>query len=200
MREASDEVLSTLVREAWPDTQDSEMSKAMSRIDNSDPTIGARIMGIAFPPRENNFYCRGLGKRGEGVLKTTPGFQRKAASTSSRTTSTINRTTQLESEVQRLREQQAAQAARAAEAASQQAYIASLAAFNTAQAAYVAEIYAIQQAQHQQMLQYMQDFAAAQSQGLPPPPMPPPMTLPQPPQPPQQPPEDDFNLDDIDFT
>ena len=88
----------------------------------------------------------------------------------------------------------------ASQAASQTAYIASLAAFNTAQAAYVAEIYAIQQAQQQQMLQYMQDFAAAQSQGLPPPPMPPPMTLPQPPQPPQQPPEDDFNLDDIDFT
>ena len=197
MREASDEVMSALVRETWPDTQEEEMSEAMSRIDNSDPTIGARIMGTAFPPRGNNFYCRGLGKRGEGVLKTTPGFQRKATSTSSSTTSTINRTTQLESEVQRLREQQAAQAAQAAsQAASQQAYIASLAAFNTAQAAYVAELYAIQQAQQQQMLQYMQDFAAAQSQGLPPPPM----TLPQPPQPPQQPPEDDFNLDDIDFT
>ena len=197
MREASDEVLSTLVREGWPDTQDSEMSEAMSRIDNSDPTIGARIMGTAFPPRGNNFYCRGLGKRGEGVLKTTPGFQRKAASTSSRTTSTINRTTQLESEVQRLREQQAAQAA---QAASQAAYIASQAAFNAAQAAYVAEIHAIQQAQQQQLFQYMQDFATAQIQGLPPPPMPPPMTLPQPPQPPQQPPEEDFNLDDIDFT
>ena len=139
MREASDEVLSTLVREAWPDTQDSEMSEAMSRIDNSDPTIGARIMGIAFPPRENNFYCRGLGKRGEGVLKTTPGFQRKAALTNSRTT-------QLESEVQRLREQQAAQAA---QAALQAAYIASQTAFNAAQAAYVAELHAIQQAQQQ---------------------------------------------------
>ena len=149
MREASDEVLSTLVREGWPDTQDSEMSEAMSRIDNSDPTIGARIMGTAFPPRANNFYCRGLGKKGEGVLKTTPGFQRKAASTSSRTTSTINRTTQLESEVQRLREQQAA-------------HIASQAAYNAAQAAYVAEIHAIQQAQQQQMFQYMQDFTAAQ--------------------------------------
>jgi len=200
VREASDEVMSTLVRETWPDTQEEEMSEAMSRIDTSDPTIGARIMGTAFPPRGNNFYCRGLGKRGEGVLKNTPGFQRKATSTSSSTTSTINRTTQLESEVQRLREQQAAQAAQAAsQAASQQAYIASLAAFNTAQAAYVAEIYAIQQAQQQQMLQYMQDFAAAQSQGLLPPPMPPPMTLPQPPQPPQQPPEADINLDDIDF-
>ena len=137
MREASDEVMSTVVRETWPDTQEEEMSEAMSQIDTSDPTIGARIMGIAFPPRANNFYCRGLGKRGEGVLKTTPGFQRKAASTSSRTTSTINRTTQLESEVQRLREQQAVQAA----------YIASQAAFNAAQAAYVAEIHAIQQAQ-----------------------------------------------------
>ena len=177
MREASDEVMSAIVRETWPDTQEEEMSEAMSRIDTSDPTIGARIMGTAFPPRGNNFYCRGLGKRGEGVLKTTPGFQRKAASTSSRTTSTINRTTQLESEVQRLREQQAAQAA---QAASQAAYIASQAAFNAAQTAYVAEIHAIQQAQQQQMFQYMQDFIDAQLQGLPPPPMP----LPQPPQPP----------------
>ena len=193
MREASDEVLSTLVREGWPDTQDSEMSEAMSRIDTSDPTIGARIMGTAFPPRANNFYCRGLGKRGEGVLKTTLGFQRKATSTSSSTTSTINRTTQLELEVQRLREQQAAQAA------SQAAYIASQAAFNAAQAAYVAEIHAIQQAQQQQMFQYMQDFTVAQLQGLLPPPIPPPMPLPQPPQPPQQSPEADINLDDIEF-
>ena len=175
MREASDEVMSALVRETWPNTQEEEMSEAMSRIDTSDPTIGARIMGTAFPPRGNNFYCRGLGKRGEGVLKTTPGFQRKATSTSSCTTSTINRTTQLESEVQRLREQQAAQAA---QAASQAAYIASLAAFNTAQAAYVAEIHAIQQAQQQQMFQYMQDFTAAQLQGLPAPPMPPPYRYP----------------------
>ena len=151
MREATDEVMSTVVREAWPDTQDEDMSEAMSRIDTSDPTIGARIMGTAFPPRGNNFYCRGLGKRGEGVLKTTPGFQRKVASTSSRTTSTISRTTQLESEVQRLREQQAAQAA----------YIASQASFNAPQTAYAAEIHAIQQAQQQQMFQYMQDFTVA---------------------------------------
>ena len=148
MREASDEVMSALVRETWPDTQEEEMSEAMSRIDTSDPTIGARIIGTAFPPRATNFYCRGLGKKGEGVLMTTPGFQQKAASTSSRTTSTITRTTQLESEVQRLREQQAAQAA------SQAAYIASQAAFNVAQAAYVAEIHAIQQAQQQHMFQY----------------------------------------------
>ena len=166
------------------------MSEAMSRINTSDPTIGARIMGTAFPPRANNFYYRGLGKKGEGVLKTTTRFQRKATSTSSRTTSTISRTTQLESEVQRLREQQAAQAA----------YNASQAAYNAVQAAYVAEIHAIQQAQQHQMFQYMQDFTAAQLQGLPAPPMPSPIPLPQPPQPPQQPPEEDFNLDDIDFT
>ncbi|KAL6199893.1 hypothetical protein ACLB2K_029675 [Fragaria x ananassa] len=70
-----------------------------------------------------------------------------------------------------------------------------IAAYNAAQAAYVAEIHAIQQAQQQQMFQYMQDFIAAQLQGLPPPPMP----LPKPPQPPQQPPEADINLNDLDF-
>ena len=48
MREASDEVMSALVRETWPDTQEEEMSEGMSRIDTSDPTIGERIMGTAF--------------------------------------------------------------------------------------------------------------------------------------------------------
>ena len=64
MREGSDEVMSAIVRETWPDTQHEEMSEAMSRIDTSDPTIGARFMGTAFLLRANNFYCRGLGKKG----------------------------------------------------------------------------------------------------------------------------------------
>ncbi|KAL6194393.1 hypothetical protein ACLB2K_035477 [Fragaria x ananassa] len=70
-------------------------------------------------------------------------------------------------------------------------------------AAYVAKIHAIQQAQQQQMFQYMQNFTAAQLQGLPASPMPTAIPLPQPPQPPQetpqQPPEADINLDDLDF-
>ncbi|KAL6193993.1 hypothetical protein ACLB2K_035077 [Fragaria x ananassa] len=69
VREASDEVMSAIARETWLDTQDEEMSEAMSRIDTLDLTIGVRIMGTAFPPRANNFYCRGLGKKGKGVLK-----------------------------------------------------------------------------------------------------------------------------------
>ncbi|KAL6212628.1 hypothetical protein ACLB2K_017846 [Fragaria x ananassa] len=149
VREASDEVMSAIVGETWPDTQEEEMSEAMSR---------------------------------------------------SRTTSTITRTIQLELEVQRLREQQAAQAAyNAAQAAYNAAYVV----YNAAYAAYLAEIYAIQQAQQQQMFQYMLDFTAAQLQGLPPPPMLPLMPLPQPPQPPsqppQQPPEANINLDDLNF-
>ena len=179
MRQASDEVMAAIVRETWPDTQEEDMSEAMSRIDSSDLSVGARIMGTAFPPRGNNFYCRGLGKKGEGVLKTTPGFQKKGASTSSRTT-------QLEAEVQMLREQQAAQTA----------YTAALQEYN-------ATVYATQQAQQQQMFQYMQDLMAAQQQGLPLPPMPTPILLPQPPQPPQPPqkphPGADIDLDDIDF-
>ena len=120
MRQASDEVMAAIVRETWPDTQEEDMSEAMSRIDSSDLSVGARIMGTTFPPRGNNFYCRGLGKKGEGVLKTTPGFQKKGASTSSRTT-------QLEAEVQMLREQQATQAAyTAAREAAQTAYTAAL--------------------------------------------------------------------------
>ncbi len=180
MREASDEVMSAIVRETWPDTQEEEMSEAISRIDTSDPRVGARIMGTAFPPRENNFYCRGLGKKGQGVLKTTPGFQRKAASTSSRTT-------QLESEVERLRKEQAAQAA---------AHAAQIAEYR----AYTRALHAAQQAQQQQMFQYFQDFTAAQLQGLPPPPMPAPIELPLPPQSPhQQAPNSDIDLDHLDF-
>ena len=187
MRQASDEVMAAIVRETWPDTQEEDMSEAMSRIDSSDLSVGARIMGTAFPPRGNNFYCRGLGKKGEGVLKTTPGFQKKGASTSSRTT-------QLEAEVQMLLEQQAAQAAyTAAREAAQEAYTAALQEYTIAS-------HAAQQTQQQQMYQYMQDFIAAQQQGLPLPPMPPPIVLPQPPQPPQQPhPGADIDLDDIDF-
>lgn len=187
MREASDEVMSAIVRETWPDTQEEEMSEAMSRIDTSDPRVGARIMGTAFPPRENNFYCRGLGKKGQGVLKTTPGFQRKAGSTSSRTT-------QLESEVERLRREQAAQAAHAdAQAAAQAAQFA-------AYRSYTRALHAAQRAQQQQMYQYFQDLSAAQLQGLPPPPMPAPIDIPQSPESPyQQAPDPDIDLDHIDF-
>ena len=50
MRQASDEVMAAIVRETWPDTQEEDMSEAMSRIDSSDLSVGARIMGTAFPP------------------------------------------------------------------------------------------------------------------------------------------------------
>ncbi|KAL6141718.1 hypothetical protein ACLB2K_060006 [Fragaria x ananassa] len=135
-------------------------------------------MGTAFPPRENNFYCRGLGKKGQGVLKTIPGFQRKATSTNSRTT-------QLESEVERLREQQAAQAA----------------AHASQMAEYRAFTRALHATQQQQMFQYFQDFTAAQQQGLPPPPMPAPIELPLPPMqsPHQQARDSDIDLDHLDF-
>ena len=191
MREASDEVMSAIVRETWPDTQEEEMSEAISRIDTSDPRVGARIMGTAFPPRENNFYCRGLGKKGQGVLKTTPGFQRKAGSTSSRTT-------QLESEVERLRREQAAQAD--AHAAAQAAQAAAQAAQFAAYRSYTRALHAAQRAQQQQMYQYFQDLSAAQLQGLPPPPMPAPIDIPQSPESPhQQAPDPDIDLDHLDF-
>ena len=77
MRQASDEVMTAIVRETWPDTQEEDMFEAMSRINTSDLRVGARIMGTTFPPRGNNFYYRGLGKKGEGVLKTTSGFQKR---------------------------------------------------------------------------------------------------------------------------
>ena len=77
MREAEQEVMRDMVNDTWPGTAEDDMSEAMSRIDTSDPTVGARIMATAFAQRSNSYYCRGLGGAGKGILKTTPGFQRK---------------------------------------------------------------------------------------------------------------------------
>ena len=80
MREAEQEVIRGMVNDTWPGTAEDDMSEAMSRIDTSDPTVGARIMATAFTQRSNTYYCRGMGDAGKGILKTTPGFQRKTGS------------------------------------------------------------------------------------------------------------------------
>ncbi|KAL6202742.1 hypothetical protein ACLB2K_026447 [Fragaria x ananassa] len=77
VREAEQEVMRGMVNDTWPGTAEEDMSEAMSRIDTSDPTVGARIMATAFAQRSNTYYCRGMGGAGKGILKMTPGFQRK---------------------------------------------------------------------------------------------------------------------------
>ena len=53
MREAEQEVMRGMVNDTWPGTAEDDMSEAMSRIDTSDPTVGARIMATAFAQRSN---------------------------------------------------------------------------------------------------------------------------------------------------
>ncbi len=87
MRSAETSVMSAVARETFPDWPEEQMSDAISRLDTSDPIIGARIMGTAFPDRSNEYYCRGMGDVGKGILKDTPGFQRKKGASSSRQSS-----------------------------------------------------------------------------------------------------------------
>ena len=67
MREAEQEVMRGMVNDTWPGTAEDDMSEAMSRIDTSDPTVGARIMVTAFAQRSNTYYCRGMGDAGKGI-------------------------------------------------------------------------------------------------------------------------------------
>ncbi|KAL6204916.1 hypothetical protein ACLB2K_022183 [Fragaria x ananassa] len=192
-------------RQLWLQTQKEVSAPRMPEI-HREPTLGptssdSGSFGVQIPP-PHLFLPRMIPALptvdGSGTpiyplppLVAPSAAYQFVASTSSRATTT--KTTQLESEVQRLREQQAAQVA----------YNAAQAAYNAAQTTYAAEIHAIQQAQQRQMFQYMQDFTAAQLQGLSAPPMPTAIPLPQPPQPPQQHPqqplEADINLDNLDF-
>ncbi|KAL6219380.1 hypothetical protein ACLB2K_007139 [Fragaria x ananassa] len=120
-----------MVNDTWPGTAEDDMSEAMSRIDTSDPTVGARIMATAFAQRSNTYYCRGMGDAGKGILKTTPGFQRKGAAGASSSNSRLQdqfESLQSELEAQRARESEL-EAQRAREmAAMAESYAASTAA------------------------------------------------------------------------
>lgn len=51
MRAAEETVMSAVAKETFPDTPEEQMSEAISKLDTSDPFIGAMIMGTAFPER-----------------------------------------------------------------------------------------------------------------------------------------------------
>lgn len=77
MERARDQVMRDVVLETQPGIPEEEMPTAITQIDQSDPRIAARIFGSAFSTRTNHHWCRGMGDAGKGILKTTPGFQKK---------------------------------------------------------------------------------------------------------------------------
>jgi len=189
VREAEQEVMRGMVNDTWPGTAEDDMSEAMSRIDTSDPTVGARIMATAFAQRSNTYYCRGMGDAGKGILKTTPGFQRKGAAGASSSNSRLQdqfESLQSELEAQRAREM--------------------------AVAAHMERVNEVTNANQAAMGQWMTACMSALAAGQPFPPMPTPIPLPQwphpqwpqpqqqPPQPDQPPPQDPPNgNDELDF-
>lgn len=180
MREAEQEVIRGMVNDTWPGTAEDDMSEAMSRIDTSDPTVGARIMATAFAQRSNTYYCRGMGDAGKGILKTTPGFQRKGAAGAS---SSNSQTTRLQDQFASLQSELEAQRAREM-AAMAESYAAS-------NAAHMERVNEVTNANQAAMGQWMTACIAAHAAGQPFPPMPTPIPLPQWPQPQQQPPQPD---------
>lgn len=188
MREAEQEVMRGMVNDTWPGTAEDDMSEAMSRIDTSDPTVGARIMATAFAQRSNTYYCRGMGGAGKGILKTTPGFQRKGAAGAS---SSNSQTTRLQDQFASLQSELEAQRAREM-AAMAESYAAST-------AAHMERLNEVTNANQAAMGQWMTACIAAHAAGLDFPPMPTPIPLPQwpqPPQPDQPPPQDPPNGND----
>lgn len=180
MREAEQEVMRGMVNDTWPGTAEDDMSEAMSRIDTSDPTVGARIMATAFAQRSNTYYCRGMGDAGKGILKTTPGFQRKGAAGAS---SSNSQTTRLQDQFASLQSELEAQRAREM-AAMAESYAAS-------NAAHMERVNEVTNANQAAMGQWMTACMSALAAGQPFPPMPTPIPLPQWPQPQQQPPQPD---------
>lgn len=180
MREAEQEVMRGMVNDTWPGTAEDDMSEAMSRIDTSDPTVGARIMATAFAQRSNTYYCRGMGDAGKGILKTTPGFQRKGAAGAS---SSNSQTTRLQDQFASLQSELEAQRAREM-AAMAESYAAST-------AAHMERVNEVTNANQAAMGQWMTACMSALAAGQPFPPMPTPIPLPQWPQPQQQPPQPD---------
>ena len=193
-----------MVNDTWPGTVEDDMSEAMSRIDTSDPTVGARIMATAFTQRSNTYYCRGMGDAGKGILKTTPGFQRKGAAGAS---SSNSQTTRLQDQFASLQSELEAQRARESELEAQRAReMAAMAeSYAASTAAHMERVNEVTNANQAAMGQWMTACIAAHAAGLDIPPMPTPIPLPQWPQPPQpdqpppQPQDPPNGNDELDF-
>ena len=186
MGQSADEVMTQIARETHPGIADADLPEAIFQIDQSDPRIAARIFGGAFYGSEstssNTYHCRGMGRAGDGILKTTPDFQKKGGSTSSQvaelssqlqqTTSQLHQTTsqlhQTTSQMQRMAE----------ENARMRQYQFELAAWNQA-------VLDVQNQNTAMQNQWLLDFTTAMQQGLPTPPLPRPIPAPERPTPPE---------------
>ena len=181
MVQAADTVMTQIARDTHPGISDADLPAAISQIDVSDPRIGAQIFGTAFYGSEssssNTYHCRGMGRAGDGILKKTPGFEKKRGSTSSQVA-------ELHAQVRRLEE----------EAASRRLYQRRMEAYQRAMTAYWRAMAVWQQAcgdvqtrNNAMQMQWFQDFLMAQSQGLPTPPQPIYEAQPEMPTPPEEP-------------
>ena len=173
-------MMTQIVRETQPDIADADIPSAISQIDQSDPRIPARIFGGVFHGSEstssNTYHCRGTGRAGDGILRTTPGFQKKGASTSSQVAHLSSRLEQTTTQLQRIAEENARMRQYQRQ---QEEYHRALVEWQQAVADVQDRNNAIQR-------QWFRDFMMAQAQGLPAPPEPIPEQQPQRPTPPVQ--------------
>lgn len=181
MVQAADTVLTQIARETHPGISDADLPEAISQIDQSDPRVGARIFGTAFEVSSegstrsvNTFHCRGMGRAGDGILKTTPGFQKKGASSSSQVSQLSSRLERLAEENARMRQHQVA-----------------MEEYQRALADWQQEVIDVQSQNNALQTQWMMDLGAALSQRLPTPSAPTLIPAPERPRPPPAPQQQD---------
>ena len=173
--------MTQIVRETYPDISDADIPQAMTQIDQSDPHIPARIFGGVFYSSErssessvNTFHCRGTGRAGDGILKSTPGFQKKGASTSTQVAQLSSRLEQTTFQLHRMAERMGQ-------------YQLDMAEYHRAMGEWQQAIADVQDRNAAAQRQWFRDFMMAQAQGLPAPSEPEAEPQPQRPTPPVQP-------------
>ena len=182
MIQAADTVMTQIARDKHPGISDADLPGAISQIDVSDPRIGAQIVGTAFrrddsSQSSNNYHCRGMGRAGDGILKSTPGFEKKRGSTSSQVA-------ELHAQVRRLEEEAAS---RRLYQRRMEAYQRAMTAYHRALAEWQRACNDVQMRNSAAQYQWLQDFLMAQAQGLPLPPQPIAEAQPEMPTPPEEP-------------
>jgi hypothetical protein len=183
--QSADQVMTQIVRETYPGILDADIPQAMTQIDQSDPRIPARIFGGAFYGSEltsessvNTYHCRGTGRAGDGILKDTPGFQKKGASTSSQVAHLSSQLEQTTFRLQRMAERM-------------HQYERDMAEYHRAMGEWEQAVADVHDRNAAAQRQWIRDFMQASAQGLPPPPEPEAERQPQRPTPPVRPQQQD---------